>query len=53
MGSVFSIAFLVPLLVGLSPSGNGAAPAAPLAVIIAAIGVLGLGWIVAEYTRKI
>ena len=53
MGPVFSIAFLVPLLVGINASGNGAGAAAPLAVVIAAIGVIGLGWIVAEYTRKI
>ena len=53
MGPVFSIAFLVPLLVGLNASGNGAGGAAPLAVVIAAVGVIGLGWIVAEYTRKI
>src|ERR1019366_3192346 len=54
MGPVFSIAFLVPLLVGIgSASGNGAGGAAPLAVVIAAVGVIGLGWIVAEYTRKI
>ena len=53
MGPVFSIAFLVPLLVGINASGNGAGAAAPLAVCIAAVGVIGLGWIVAEYTRKI
>jgi amino acid transporter len=54
MGPVFSIAFLVPLVVGIiSASGNGAGNAASLSVLIAAIGVLGLGWIVAEYTRKI
>jgi amino acid transporter len=54
MGPVFSIAFLVPLVVGLSSaSGNGAGNAAPLAVVIAGVGVLGLGWIIAEYTRKI
>src|SRR5487761_2469788 len=53
MGPVFSIAFLVPLLVGLNASGNGAGNAAALAVIIAAVGVVGLGWLVAEYTRKI
>ncbi len=54
MGPVFSIAFLVPLVVGLSSaSGNGAGNAASLAVLIAAIGVLGLGWIISEYTRKI
>ena len=54
MGPVFSIAFLVPLVVGLSSaSGNGAGGAASLAVVIAGVGVLGLGWIIAEYTRKI
>lgn len=54
MGPVFSIAFLVPLVVGVSSaSGTGAGNAASLAVLIAAIGVLGLGWIIAEYTRKI
>ncbi|MDE3009059.1 MAG: APC family permease [Acidobacteriota bacterium] len=53
MGPVFSIAFLVPLLVGLNASGNGAGTAASLSVLIAAVGVVGLGWIVAEYTRKI
>ena len=54
MGPVFSIAFLVPLLVGVtSASGKGAGGAAPLATLIAAIGVLGLGWIVAEYAKRI
>jgi len=54
MGPVFSIAFLVPLVVGIiSATGQGAGNAAPLAVLIASIGVMGLGWIVAEYTRKI
>ena len=47
IGPVFSIAFLVPLLVGLNASGKGAGAAAPLSVLLAAIGVLGLGWIVA------
>ncbi|HKS98697.1 MAG TPA: APC family permease [Rugosimonospora sp.] len=53
MGPVFSIAFLVPLLVGLNASGKGAGAAAPLSVIIAAVGVLGLGWIVSEYAKRI
>jgi amino acid transporter len=54
MGPVFSIAFLVPLVMGItSATGNGAGVAAPLAVLIAAIGVLGFGWIVAEYARRI
>ncbi len=54
MGPVFSIAFLVPLVVGIiSVTGDGAGNAAGLAVLIAMVGVMGLGWIVAEYTRKI
>ena len=54
VGPVFSIAFLVPLLVGLtSATGRGAGAAAPLAVVLAAIGVLALGWIIAEYARRI
>ena len=54
MGPVFSIAFLVPLLVGIiSATGKGGGNAAPLSVLIAAFGVLALGWIVAQYTRKI
>jgi amino acid transporter len=54
MGPVFSIAFLVPQVVGItSATGNGAGIAAPLAVLIAAIGVLGFGWIVAQYARRV
>lgn len=53
MGPVFSIAFLVPLLVGVNAAGRGAGTAVPLAVLIAAVGVLGLGWIVAQYTKRI
>ena len=49
MGPVFSIAFLVPQVVGItSATGNGAGIAAPLAVLIAAVGVLGFGWITAQ-----
>jgi amino acid transporter len=53
IGPVFTMAFLVPLLVGLNASGKGAGAAAPLSVIIAGVGVLALGWIVAEYTKRI
>jgi amino acid transporter len=53
MGPVFSIAFLVPLLVGVNAASQGAGAAAPLAVLVAAIGILGLGWIVAEYAKRI
>jgi amino acid transporter len=53
MGPVFSIAFLVPLLVGVNAASQGAGGAAPLAVLVSAIGILGLGWIVSEYAKRI
>jgi amino acid transporter len=53
IGPVFSIAFLVPLLVGVNAAGRGAGGAAPLSVVIAAIGMLALGWIVAQYAKRI
>ncbi len=54
MGPVFSVAFLVPLIVGItSATGNGAGTGAALSVVLAGIGIIGVGWIVAEYTRRI
>ena len=53
IGPVFSAAFLIPLIAGFNFAGEGAGIATPLAVIIAAIGVLGLGWIVAQYTKRV
>ncbi len=53
MGPVFSIAFLVPLLVGVNAASEGAGGAAPLAVLVSAVGILGLGWIVSEYAKRI
>jgi len=54
MGPVFSVAFLVPLIVGLTAvTGKGAGTAAPLAMVIAAVGVFGVGWIVSQYAKRI
>jgi amino acid transporter len=53
MGPVFSAAFLIPLIVGANASSKGAGIAAPLSVVLAAVGVFALGWIVAQYARKI
>jgi amino acid transporter len=54
MGPVFSIAFLVPLVMGIiSATGNGAGIAAPLSIAIAAVGILAVAWIVAEYAKRI
>ena len=38
---------------GIGASGSGAGAAAPLSVVISAVGVLGLGWIVSQYARRI
>lgn len=54
MGPVFSAAFVIPLVVGvISASGKGGGIASPISVIIAAIGVFGLGWIVSSYSREV
>ena len=54
MGPVFSIAFLVPLVMGIiSATGKGAGIAAPLSIAIAAVGVLAVAWIVAQYAKRI
>ena len=47
MGPVFSSAFVIPLVVGvISASGKGGGVAAPLSVLLAAIGVFALGLLV-------
>jgi amino acid transporter len=54
MGPVFSAAFVIPLVVGVvSASGKGGGVAAPLSVLIAAVGVFAIGWIVCSYARRI
>jgi amino acid transporter len=54
LGPVFSSAFLIPLVVGvISATGKGGGVASPISVIIAAIGVVALGWLVSRYARQI
>jgi amino acid transporter len=54
MGPVFSAAFIIPLIMGIiSATGKGAGVAAPLSVLLAGIGVFALGWIVAQYAKRI
>src|SRR6266545_2315175 len=53
IGPVFSAAFLIPLIAGFSASGKGAGVAAPFDVILAAIGVFALGWIIAQYAKRV
>ena len=53
MGPVFSAAFIIPLIIGVNFAARGAGTSAPLAVLIAGIGVFALGWIVAQYAKRI
>ncbi len=53
IGPVFSAAFLIPLIAGFSVTGKGAGIATPFAVILASIGVFALGWIVAQYAKRV
>jgi amino acid transporter len=53
MGPVFSAAFIIPAIVGANAAAKGAGVAAPLAVVIAGVGVFALGWIVAQYAKRI
>ena len=53
MGPVFSVAALLPLIVGLSATGRGAGVATPLAIIVAGAGIFGAGWIIAQYAKRI
>ena len=53
MGPVFSIAALLPLIVGESATGRGAGAAAPVAILIAGIGIGGVAWIIAQYAKRI
>ncbi len=53
MGPVFSAAFIIPLIVGVNAAARGAGTSAPLAVLISGVGVFALGWIVAQYAKRI
>lgn len=53
MGPVFSVAFLMPLIVGAGFSGKGAGVATPIAVIVAALGTASIAWMISRYARRI
>jgi amino acid transporter len=53
-GPAFSAAFGIPLVAGvISASGRGGGVAAPLSVLIAAVGVLAIGRVIAAYARTV
>lgn len=53
MGPVFGAILLLITVVGANNAGKGAGLATTLAIIVAAIGVGALGWLVAQYAKRI
>ena len=53
MGPVFSAAFIIPLIIGVNAAGKGAGRRRRSSVLLAAVGVFALGWIVAQYAKRI
>ena len=53
MGPVFSGTFFIPTIVGFSVTGRGAGIASPFAILLTAIGMLGLAWIISRYAKRI
>jgi len=53
IGPVFSSAFIIPLIIGVNAAARGAGTSAVLAALLAGIGVFALGWIVAQYAKRI
>jgi amino acid transporter len=51
IGPVFSSALVLPLIVGAGLYGAGVAT--PVAIILAAVGMAAIGWIIAEYAKRI
>jgi amino acid transporter len=53
MGPVFGAILLLVTVVGANNAHKGAGLATPVAIIIAAIGIGALGWIIAEFAKRI
>jgi amino acid transporter len=54
MGPVFVSAIILPLIViGGGYAGRGAGLATPFAIVLAFIGVLALGWIIAAWAKRV
>jgi amino acid transporter len=53
MGPVFGAILLLITVVGANNAGKGAGLATPLAIVVAAIGIGALGWLVAQFAKRI
>lgn len=53
MGPVFGAILLLVTVVGVNNAGKGAGLATPVAIIIAAIGIGAVGWLIAQFAKRI
>ncbi len=53
MGPVFSVTFFLTAIGGASLTGKGAGINIPISLILAAIGMLGVAWIISRFAKRI
>jgi amino acid transporter len=53
IGPVGSAAFFIPVIAGLSATGQGAGVATPLSILLAGIGLLGVAWIISRFAKRV
>ena len=53
MGPVFSGTFFIPTIVGSRSQAGAPASRRPFAILLTAIGMLGLAWIISRYAKRI
>ncbi len=53
MGPVFGAILLLVTVVGANNASKGAGVATPVAIIVAAIGIAAVGWIIAQFAKRI
>jgi len=53
IGPVFASAFFISTIAGASFTGKGAGIAVPVSIVLAAVGILGVAWIISRYARRI
>jgi amino acid transporter len=53
IGPVFASAFFISTIAGASFTGKGAGIAVPISIILAAVGMLGVAWIISRFARRI
>jgi amino acid transporter len=53
IGPVFSATFFIPTIAGFSATGKGAGIVTPISILLAAVGMLGVAWIISRYAKRI